>query len=62
MEDNVLRDKSDGFALRVIKMYLKNKFQPFESLELVTGTPANFWNKLEAQYQEQLAKVQERKL
>ena len=35
MEDNVLRDKSDGFALRVIETYLKNKFQPLESLELL---------------------------
>lgn len=30
-------------------------------LELVTGVPAGFWNNLEAQYQEQLAKIAEHK-
>lgn len=30
-------------------------------LELVTGVPANFWNNLEAQYREQLSKIEERK-
>ena len=30
-------------------------------LELVTGTPARFWNNLEALYQEQLAKIAEKK-
>ncbi|MCE5273254.1 helix-turn-helix domain-containing protein [bacterium] len=31
------------------------------SLELVTGVPARFWNNLEAQYREQLTKLEERK-
>ena len=30
-------------------------------LELVTGVPAGLWNNLEAQYREQLAKLEERR-
>ncbi len=35
-------------------------YESANRFELVTGMPANFWNNLEAQYQEQLAKVNER--
>ncbi len=46
---------------RIFKGEQPISYETANRLELVTGTPANFWNKLEAQYQEQLAKVQERK-
>ncbi len=46
---------------RIFKGDQPISYETANRLELVTGTPANFWNNLEAQYQEQLAKVQERK-
>ncbi len=46
---------------RIFKGEQPISYETANRLELVTGTPANFWNKLEAQYQEQRAKVQERR-
>jgi len=46
---------------RIFKGEQPISYETANRLELVTGTPANLWNNLEAQYQEQLAKVKERK-
>lgn len=45
---------------RVFKGEQPISYQTANRLELVTGVPANYWNNLEAQYREQLAKIEER--
>ncbi|HDO26403.1 MAG TPA: helix-turn-helix domain-containing protein [Nitrospirae bacterium] len=45
---------------RIFKGEQPISYDTANRLELVTGTPANFWNNLEAQYREQLAKLEER--
>ncbi len=46
---------------RIFKGEQPISYDTANRLELVTGTPANFWNNLEAQYREQIAKLEERK-
>ncbi len=46
--------------IRIIKGEQPITYETAGRLELVTGTPASFWNNLEAQYREQLAKEEER--
>lgn len=46
--------------IRIFKGQQPITYETANRLELVTGVPASFWNNLEAQYQEQLAKVSER--
>ncbi len=46
---------------RIFKGAQPISYDTANRLELVTGTPAHFWNNLEAQYREQLAKLDERK-
>ena len=53
-----------GLAEQTITRIINGK-QPITAetankLELVTGVPASMWNNLEAQYREQLAKMEER--
>lgn len=48
---------------RIIKGQQPITYETAEKLGLVTGVPSRFWNNLEAQYQEQLAKLKaERKM
>ncbi|OGV36884.1 MAG: hypothetical protein A2X48_15945 [Lentisphaerae bacterium GWF2_49_21] len=54
-----------GISVQTLKRIFKGE-QPITSetsnrLEMVTGTPASFWNKLESNYREQLAKSAEGK-
>jgi addiction module HigA family antidote len=44
---------------RIFKGEQPISYESANRLELATGTPASFWNNLEAQYQEQKAKVEE---
>ncbi|MFZ2632839.1 MAG: ImmA/IrrE family metallo-endopeptidase [Desulfosalsimonadaceae bacterium] len=46
---------------RVMKGDQPISYETANKLELATGVPARFWNNLEAQYREQLAKIKERK-
>ena len=46
--------------IRIFKGEQPITYETANRLELVTSVPASFWNNLEAQYQEQLAKVSER--
>ena len=46
--------------IRIFKGEQPISYETAESLEMVTGTPARFWNNLEMQYQEQRAKLAER--
>ena len=41
---------------RIFKGEQPITYETANRLEMVTGTPANFWNKLESNYREQLAK------
>jgi len=47
--------------IRIFKGEQPISYETAGRLELVTGVPARFWNNLELQYQEQLAKVAEQK-
>lgn len=47
--------------IRIIKGHQPITPDTANRLELVTGTPARFWNNLESQYQEQLARLREKK-
>lgn len=44
---------------RIFKGQQPINYETANRLELVTGTPARFWNNLEAKYREQLEKIQE---
>ena len=44
---------------RIFKVEQVISYETANSLELVTNVPASFWNSLEAQYREQLAKLEE---
>ncbi len=44
---------------RIFKGEQPITFETANRLELVTGSPASFWNRLEAQYREQLAKAEQ---
>lgn len=46
--------------IRIFKGEQPISYETSNRLELVTGVPAGYWNNLEAQYREQLAKIQER--
>jgi HTH-type transcriptional regulator / antitoxin HigA len=46
--------------IRILKAEQPISYETANRLELATGVPASLWNNLEAQYQEQLAKVRER--
>lgn len=46
---------------RIIKGQQPITYETANRLELVTGVPANFWNNLEAQFQEQSTKLEERR-
>ncbi len=46
--------------VRIIKGDQPISYETANRLELVTRVPARFWNNLEAQYREQLAKLEER--
>ena len=45
--------------MRIFKGEEPISYKTAESLEMVTGTPARFWNNLEMQYQKQVAKLAE---
>lgn len=47
--------------IRIFKGEQPISYETAGRLELVTGAPARFWNNLELQYQEQLAKIAEQK-
>jgi HTH-type transcriptional regulator/antitoxin HigA len=47
--------------IRIFKGDQPISYETANRLELVTGVPARFWNNLELQYQEQLAKLEESK-
>src|SRR5512137_1561706 len=46
--------------IRIFKGEQPISYESANRLELATGVPARFWNNLEAQYQEQKAKLDER--
>lgn len=46
---------------RIFKGEQPITYETANRLEMVTGTPASFWNNLESNYQEQLAKIEEKK-
>ncbi len=46
---------------RIFKAEQPITYETANKLELATGVPARMWNNLEAQYREQLAKIEERK-
>ncbi len=54
-----------GLTVQSLKRILKGEqpisYETANILELVLNVPASMWNKLEAQYREQLAKIHERK-
>ena len=59
------RDLADrtGLTVQTLNRIFKGEqpitYETANKLELVTGTPAAFWNNLEAQYREQLAKIEQ---
>ena len=52
-----------GLTVQTLNRIFKGEqpitYETANRLELVTGTPASFWNNLEAQYREQLAKIEQ---
>lgn len=54
-----------GLTVQTLNRIFKGEqpitYETANRLELVTGTPAAFWNNLEAQYREQLAKLDEKR-
>ena len=54
-----------GLTVQTLNRIMKGdqpvSYETANKLELATGVPARFWNNLEAQYREQLAKIKERK-
>lgn len=54
-----------GLTVQTLNRIMKGdqpiSYETANRLELATGVPARFWNNLEAQYREQLAKIKERK-
>jgi len=59
------RDLADrtGLTVQTLNRIFKGEqpitYETANKLELVTGVPAGFWNNLEAQYREQLAKIEQ---
>ncbi|MBW2122556.1 MAG: helix-turn-helix domain-containing protein [Deltaproteobacteria bacterium] len=57
--------KRTGLTVQSLNRIFKGdqpiSYETANRLELATGVPASFWNNLEAQYREQLAKINERK-
>ncbi|HEY5743345.1 MAG TPA: ImmA/IrrE family metallo-endopeptidase [Chryseolinea sp.] len=59
------RDLADrtGLTVQTLNRIFKGEqpitYETASKLELVTGVPAGFWNNLEAQYREQLAKIEQ---
>lgn len=53
-------DLTEQSLVRIFKGEQPISYETANRLELVTGVPARFWNNLEAQYREQLAKIEER--
>ncbi len=53
-------DLTEQSLVRIFKGNQPITYETANRLELVTGVPARFWNNLEAQYREQLAKIEER--
>lgn len=50
-------EMTEQSLVRILKGMQPITYDTSERLELVTGTPASFWNNLEALYREQLAKI-----
>jgi len=50
-------EMTEQSLVRILKGTQPITYDTSERLEMVTGTPASFWNNLEALYREQLAKV-----
>ena len=50
-------EMTEQSLVRILKGSQPITYDTSERLELVTGTPASFWNNLEALYREQLAKI-----
>ena len=54
-----------GITVQTLNRIFKGEqpitYETANKLELVTGVPAGFWNNLEAQYREQLAKMEQNK-
>lgn len=46
--------------IRIFKGEQPITYETANKLELVTGVPARFWNNLESNYREQLAKIEEK--
>lgn len=63
MTQRELADRT-GLTVQTLNRIFKGaqpiSYETANKLELVTGTPAAFWNKLEAQYREQLTKLEEK--
>jgi HTH-type transcriptional regulator/antitoxin HigA len=57
--------KRTGLTVQSLNRIFKGEqpitYETANRLELATGVPASFWNNLEAQYREQLARIHERK-
>jgi addiction module HigA family antidote len=64
MTQRELADRT-GLTVQTLNRIFKGEqpisYETANKLELVTGAPAAFWNNLEAQYREQLAKIDEAK-
>ena len=60
MTQRELADRT-GLTVQTLNRITKGEqpitYETANKLELVTGTPASFWNNLEAQYREQLSKI-----
>ena len=54
-------EMTEQSLVRILKGSQPITYDTSERLELVTGTPASFWNNLEALYREQLAKISQHK-
>jgi addiction module HigA family antidote len=50
-------EMTEQSLVRILKGDQPITYETAERLEMVTGTPASFWNNLEALYREQLAKI-----
>ena len=63
MTQRELADRT-GLTVQTLNRIFKGEqpisYETANKLELVTGTPAKFWNNLEAQYREQLTKLEEK--
>lgn len=51
---------TEQMIIRIFKGDQPITYETANKLELVTGVPARFWNNLESNYREQLAKIEEK--